>query len=328
MANPKILNRRELRAINSARREMIAQDLIRENLSQEYLESLERNPGSTNPYHGNEHLLAVAILALRAAYAHLYPLEDRQAMLIAGLFHDYGYDLSKSEPENIGLALQAAKEITERLNPEIAHRVSTLIRDTEFPHRPPITELGSLLQDADLLMISQPDFSRFLMGLRRERPELVADPLFPGLEPLNSDWGKRLYSTGRELVLAGDVVEDTARAIHVGATLHEQTMSSRGFLVDRSISEELEALWGQGFDTLFSCGGDRDGSLSRGWTVPARGYIAFTDVSFSQFRKIHRATRRIGNRVEHFRNPRVDGWVVVARFTGLEAPEFFKTLLD
>lgn len=113
-----------------------------------------------------------------------------------------------------------------------------------------------------------------------------------------------------------------------GLVHHEQAESSKGFLVDRSMLTELEALWAQGFSTLFSCGGDRDGAITPGfYGKPMPGYIAFVDVTPEQELRLDRAVRSIGGELEYRVSGNTGIHAVVTRFTGAEAKLFLERLI-
>lgn len=320
------LTEQELRAVREARRTRVLRDFENLGLSERYLEVFEANPSAELPYHGNEHQLAVALLAYRGAFCYRLSQDSKRSLLLAGLFHDYGYELDASEEANLASAVGVAKTILDELNPELSEHVLSLILDTEFPHRHPGSMDAALLQDADLLMITQPDYDEFLRGLAAEHPDWAPDPEFPGSDALNTLWAQRVYATALESRRSGRVIRDALQAVSVGNAFHAQTLSSRGFLVDSTIADGLEALWAAGYETVFSCGGDRDGELTPSWTEPMSGYIAFTSVSQPQRRKLQSAAGAIGTELE-FRVNDSGIRAAIIRFQGVEVERFLTALL-
>jgi len=303
----------------------VSKDLANLELSQEYLEIFEANSSRHLPYHGNRHQLAVAILANRGAGYYALRTIERQSIVLAALFHDSGYSLDRSEGANIAAAQFEAQVAVERLNPELWPKVQRLIAATEMPHGKPRSLPAAIIQDADLLMVTQPDFDDFLAGLALENPGMTPDPSFPGLDGLNTPWGKEIYTTAIEIRKSGRSILNPAEAIFVGNTHHKQTLSSRGFLVDESLAEGLEGLWAEGFETLFSCSGDIH-SISPGWDEPMRGYIAFPQPDEEHGLRLEAAARRIGSELEFYESG--EKIVVVVRFNSSQADRFFLQLLQ
>lgn len=324
MNTPVELTVQELEEIREGRLERARIDLNRLELSEEYLDSFLANPSGSLPYHGNQHQLAVASLALRGHAAGDGIIEKRPAMFIAGLFHDYGYRPGASEEDNIAWAVGAARAVTEKLNPELTKWVVELIRATEFPHNRPATQSEAIIQDADLLMIALPDFSVFLEGLKEERPGFEPDPHFPGEAALKTNWAKRVYATAWAMQLNGERILDPLQAASVGNTLHLQRMSSKGFLVDSSIADHLEQLWEAGYETLYSCGGD-EFLTSPGYDNPVSGYIAFSDVTPEQLKVLERAALMAERLLEH--HDTATGPRRVLRFDAAQADAVFEVLL-
>ncbi len=324
MKAPLELTPQELEEIREGRLERARVDLERLELSDEYLTAFLANPSGSLPYHGNQHQLAVASLALRGNATSGGLLERRPALFIAGLFHDYGYRPGASEEDNIARAVDAARKLTDRLNPELTEWVVELIRATEFPHGRPATHSEAIIQDADLLMIALPDFSVFLEGLKEERPSFEPDPYFPGEDALKTNWAKRVYATAWAMQLNGERVLDPFQAASVGNALHLQRMSSKGFLVDSSIADQLEQLWDAGYTTLYSCGGDGE-LASPGREFPVTGYLAFADVTDEQLKVLERAALAAERPLEHYYTE--DGPRKVIRFESKNAQAVFAVLL-
>jgi len=287
-------------AYSEARLQRASEALEKLGLSSEYLELLAANPSRDFPYHGNEHQLAVANLAYRMGYTLQLGDNERRALFLAGLFHDQGYDLNEEDSANIGQAIALSSPKIYELNPELLERVVQLIAETEVPRSRPKSLAASILQDADLLMVTQPDADEFLQGLALERPGTVIDPRFPGEAALNNEIARRLYRTAMELRESGRKVEDPLLAVSVGNTHHQQTLSSRGFLVDTDLLEVLELLWAQGYETVYSCSGDPAGEIALGFDEPIRSYIAFVNTTEAQEEMLMSLAFAMGSGLEYF----------------------------
>ena len=308
-----------------ARMEYVRKSFEKLELPKSYLTVFLGNPSRDLPYHGNRHQIVVASLALRGANIHQLSLFQRRAVFLAGLFHDYGYSLERSEADNIDHAASFAWAVLVE-DPILANAVERIIRETIFPHIPPSSFISALVQDADSLMISQPDFAELLEGLSAENPERVIDPFFPGENGLSTEWAKRLYRTSSELFTTGRRILDHDSAITVGGTFHVQGLSSKGFLVDESILVDLEAVWSLGYTTSYSCGGDFK-DISPGRDAPMEGYIAFTYVSKEQLACIRSAAGLIG-RIPDELISKAGVPTVIVRFDWADRVTFFETLID
>lgn len=310
---------------NSARMSHIRRIFESLELPEKYLTAFLENPSKDLPYHGNQHQIVVASLAYRGANIHLLDKLSRKAVFLAGLFHDYDYSLEKTEDENIETAARFALTL---LNAEgrLSLMVASIIRESRFPHSAPTSLISALVQDADSLMITQPDFSEFIKGLELENPARVIDPFFPGQDSLNTTWAKQLYKTSSDLFTSGKRILDHDSAVIVGNTLHTQALSSAGFLVDESMLEDLETIWELGFKTSFSCGGDHD-DISPGRYALLDGYVAFRDVTESQLEVIRHSAGMIRRDVEQVVSKSGDHLVIV-RFSWEERIRFFESLIS
>lgn len=310
---------------NAARMSHILRIFKSLDLPEKYLTAFLDNPSKDLPYHGNQHQIVVASLAYRGANIHLLDKFSRKAVFLAGLFHDYEYSLEKTEDANIERAARFALTL---LNAEgrLAIAVADIIRETRFPHSNPTSLISALVQDADSLMITQPDFSDFIKGLELENPARAIDPFFPGQDSLNTTWAKQLYKTSSDLFTSGKRILDHDSAVIVGNTLHTQALSSAGFLVDESMLEHLETIWELGFKTSFSCGGDHD-NISPGRYALLDGYVAFRDVSDSQLENIKQSASAVSREIEQVVSRSGDELVIV-RFSWEERIRFFESLIN
>lgn len=273
---------------DSARIEVTLNNLRKIDLTETYMLALEGNPSKDLPYHGNQHLMAVANLCVPGAIIHGGKLEDIQALFLAGLFHDCDYTVGATETENIANAVSFARRTVDRLNPKLTDNVINFIRATEFPHHSPASKMEEVIQDADLLMISQPDAEQFLIGLSLETGDSLTRD-FPGRKVLHTDWAKNIYDGAMLLKESEHRIIDPVEAVSVGGTSHVQALSSRGFLVDQNLLLDLEALWAAGFETKYSCGGDRGFKENPEFED---GYIAFLNITTKQLKVLKRAAKK------------------------------------
>lgn len=323
---PRVLNPEERASVAAARRSFVGKQLDYLGLSLHYLELFDANPSAGLPYHGNEHQLALAAVLSRGARVEGLSEGNQRALLLAALFHDSDYEVGRSESENIASAVRFGRWALDQLNPELKDLVESLIRATEFPHGEALRLSERLIQDADLLMVSQPDFGNFLQGLREEGG-YEPDPLFPGLESLSTGWGKNLYRLSLELHrFPDDLSYAPEERVALGGTHHAQTLTSRGFSVDRAMAPLIEALWVQGFETAFCCEGD---SLRRspGFADHIPGYIAFLELSDEQLARVETVARAVDREVEIFPHSR-GGSAIVVRFWHHQIPQVTAILLD
>lgn len=167
----------------------------------DYIEEQSQGQNTTG-YHNFQHLLTVAINAIRGAnYYFIQNQNMRQALFIAGLAHDLKYDPMLHESVNIKKAtnfvlntLPAKNFASNRIVYPIA---ADLVQATYFPHRISSSLEEKIIQDADLLQNLEPDAELFRKGLDQEQQMLnskksLADPNFPPLELLNTEWAKNL----------------------------------------------------------------------------------------------------------------------------------------
>ena len=125
---------------------------------------VKTNPSGKLPYHNAIHIASVVTCVQEAA--HFYsktdtPLSDQETveLLLAAVFHDYGYDLnSTSDHENILIAQKAVRDNEAMLKNELGdvfdvEKICSLIEITEYPHtRQPVTLSERILRDADYMM--------------------------------------------------------------------------------------------------------------------------------------------------------------------------------
>lgn len=143
----------------------------------------DRNPSADLPYHGAAHGITVALRSAQAAREMGESVDGQRRVLIAGLYHDFGYIVGDAEETNIDRASAYIRSLG--LDEADSTEVARLIRATHFPHQHPADDLEAIIQDADLLQGIEPDGDRFRDGLTRESgvPALVD---FPRIDMLNT----------------------------------------------------------------------------------------------------------------------------------------------
>lgn len=155
------------------------------------------NNSNDHPYHNFQHLLTVALRAFEGGKFYNLPVEELQALVIAGLTHDAMYVIGESEDVNIKAATNFSVLLCEEnsINHNTIELVKSLIQATEFPHNKVESVQEQIIQDADLMQSLEEDCEKFLNGLCVEKDDPnIADPRFPGIDGFNTDWAKNLYS--------------------------------------------------------------------------------------------------------------------------------------
>lgn len=149
-------------------------------------------------YHTWEHCNSVAKRALMLA--NLLGVSDEQDLLaleLASYFHDIGYDIYKTEEENIpkatSLFLKYCTKIKKYNSEDIPPVAFSLIEATKYPHDTPNNLLEQIIQDADLTQCWDWDALTITKLLRAEGKEVVFDLEFPSLDLLNTGSAKQLH---------------------------------------------------------------------------------------------------------------------------------------
>lgn len=149
-------------------------------------------------YHTWEHCESVAKRALMLA--NLLGVSDKQDLLaleLASYFHDIGYDIYKTEEENISKATKLLLDYCSKVmkyNPKDVPTVAfSLIEATKYPHGVPSNMLEQIIQDADLTQCWDWDALTITKLLRAEGKEVVFDLEFPLLDLLNTGSAKQLH---------------------------------------------------------------------------------------------------------------------------------------
>lgn len=312
---------------DSARYKLVADRLSDLGLSQTYLTLIDQeNPSGNLPYHGNQHLYAVANLCYAGAIMHQDSGAYLRECFLAGLFHDYDYTVGQSEDENISRAVLKAEKIVGALDNHLTAKVIELIQASRFPHNEPKDTAEKVIQDSDLLMISQPDSNRFLTGLAQETGSSLRQD-FPGSQSLHTEWARNIYASALNVRASAHSFLNTNEALDIGLTRHIQALSSRGFLVDESLLLCLEAIWSAGFETAYSCGGSPEGLKLDDYRVTSDGYIAFINTTPQQNEKLKKAAKTIGQQLSDFQS--INGLKMkIIRFSWSQKDTMIQSLLN
>lgn len=114
-----------------------------------------KNQNKDVHYHTWEHCESVAKRALMLA--DLLGVSDKKDLLaleLASYFHDIGYDIYKTEGENIekacSLFIDYYAKVMKYDPKDVPPVVFSLIGATKYPHDTPKNELERIIQDADL----------------------------------------------------------------------------------------------------------------------------------------------------------------------------------
>lgn len=149
-------------------------------------------------YHTWEHCDSVAKRALMLA--NKLGVSDEQDLLaleLASYFHDIGYDIYKTEEENISKAtnlfLKYCTKIKKYNSEDVPLVAFSLIEATKYPHGVPSNILEQIIQDADLTQCWDWDALTITKLLRAEGKEVVFDLEFPSLDLLNTGSAKQLH---------------------------------------------------------------------------------------------------------------------------------------
>ena len=117
---------------------------------------------------------------------------------MASYFHDIGYDIYKTEEENIHKASSLFYSYCTRVMKYKSEDIPpvaffSLIEATKYPHDTPNNLLEQIIQDADLTQCWDWDVLTITKLLRAEGKEVVFDLEFPSLDLLNTGSAKQLH---------------------------------------------------------------------------------------------------------------------------------------
>lgn len=208
---PFILDDEDIGGLRSFRESLVRADCIDLGILH-FFDYLERNTGADNPYHNTQHCIDVAFRAMNLCTIAVQDFsdQDRRHLMVAALFHDFDYVVGYSEQHNLGRACDAALSAIQCFEdldsiPINFSAIQSLIVKTAWPRieNTPIGLLSSVLMDADILAVADPDwYSTIFGGLRSEVgldiPQMVeAQIKFHDTLKLHSDAGKALWRTIR-----------------------------------------------------------------------------------------------------------------------------------
>lgn len=147
-------------------------------------------------YHTWEHCESVAKRALMLAKCEgVTDKKDLLALELASYFHDIGYDIYKTEEENISRAsslfLKYCTKIKKYDSEDIPSVAFSLIEATKYPHTEPQNVLEKIIQDADLTQCWDWDAYDIAKYLRVEGRQVNFDPEFPSVNLLNTVSARR-----------------------------------------------------------------------------------------------------------------------------------------
>jgi predicted metal-dependent HD superfamily phosphohydrolase len=131
------------------------------------------NPANDLPYHNLFHTQCMVLTCQKAAKVADLPVLERQALVVAPLFHDYAHSGgTRADAENIAVAKAALEVAAPELGlaADLVSRSLELVEATQYPHiRPACDESERIIQDADMCqMLYGHWFEQVYMGLRAE----------------------------------------------------------------------------------------------------------------------------------------------------------------
>lgn len=131
------------------------------------------NPANDLPYHNLFHTQCMVLTCQKAAEVAGLPHFERQALVVAPLFHDYGHSGgTRPDAENILVAKTALEGAAAELGlaADLVSRSLELVEATQYPHvRQARDESERISQDADMCqMLYGHWFEQVYMGLRAE----------------------------------------------------------------------------------------------------------------------------------------------------------------
>jgi predicted metal-dependent HD superfamily phosphohydrolase len=174
------------------------------------------NPANALPYHNLFHTQCMVLTCQRAAQAAQLPVFEREALVVAPLFHDYAHSGgTRSDAENIAVAQAALGDAAAVLGlpDRLVARSLELIATTQYPHvGPALDESERIIRDADMCQLLYGHwFEQVYIGLRAEMahtrgPMSLAEfcalqhSFLPAVE-LHSSWGRETQATLHQVSL-------------------------------------------------------------------------------------------------------------------------------
>jgi hypothetical protein len=133
-------------------------------------------PNIYNPYHNFRHMINTLCSVYRGAVFHQYHLEcgprHLRALLIAGLFHDYGHSGQMGhDHEEVANSIKLLESLLLTEDQDLLPEIKELIVATEFPHIAGELSLGAkIMRDADMSQIfNQVWLQQIVFGLAQEK---------------------------------------------------------------------------------------------------------------------------------------------------------------
>ena len=168
---------------------------------EDYLNIVEQeNPSNNKPYHNLYHIKCMTSIAHRIACSEDLRFVDTRNIMLAGLFHDFGY-YSKIDAENIVRAIEAFEKYSKETD-DVNKEVINNIKATQYPYVINSSELTlsqKIMRDADLLQWTKKNFiKQVIIGLSDEMG-LTLEKLIEGQKKfmLNMNFhtpmGQRIY---------------------------------------------------------------------------------------------------------------------------------------
>lgn len=116
---------------------------------------LENNPGNTNPYHNNTHIMVFATFAYKGS---LFSNDSKYSigeLIAAALMHDYGHAGDKDDSINISIACSEYRKLHKTDKNASSYDVEfvcKLIEATQYPYTYQVSDpFEELMRDCDML---------------------------------------------------------------------------------------------------------------------------------------------------------------------------------
>jgi len=194
------------------------------------------NPANDLPYHNLFHTQCMVLTCQKAAEVADLPVFERQALVVAPLFHDYAHSGGpRPDAENIAIAKAALEAAAPALglSAELVSRSMELVEATQYPHlRPARDESERIIQDADMCqMLYGHWFEQVYMGLRAEMAHtrgamtlsefcVMQRSFFPSVE-LHSAYGRNTQQLLQRTALFKCAMAERAAVLMVERSLSE-----------------------------------------------------------------------------------------------------------
>lgn len=176
---------------------------------------INNNKSNNAPYHNFYHLCCVAEAAYHMAEMYCDKSEDRESLVIAGLFHDFDHSMGRfPDNVNIKMALDGYDLWRTSYDGELDDfTIKNCIKVTQYPYVIPNAQLQTdivslIIRDADMVQCMMPNWTQqALFGLGQEFGKDIFDSIDGQVKFLlavefNTSWMKEKWSENREQIMS------------------------------------------------------------------------------------------------------------------------------